>query len=73
MRIAIVAGQFPALSETFIINHVVALLDLGHEVDVFALRSDQVARCHEVVCKGGLERLLHPLDPLGTASCARRK
>ncbi|MEQ8346490.1 MAG: glycosyltransferase [Sneathiellaceae bacterium] len=36
MRIAVFAHEFPALSETFVLNQVTGLIDLGHEVTVFA-------------------------------------
>lgn len=36
MRIAIVAGSFPVLSETFVLNQITGLLDRGHDVRVFA-------------------------------------
>jgi len=36
MRIAIVAGLFPKISETFILNQITGLIDLGHDVSVFA-------------------------------------
>ncbi|OGX37056.1 MAG: hypothetical protein A3D87_01380 [Omnitrophica WOR_2 bacterium RIFCSPHIGHO2_02_FULL_50_17] len=37
MKIAIVAGIFPKISETFILNQIVSLIELGHEVNIFAL------------------------------------
>jgi colanic acid/amylovoran biosynthesis glycosyltransferase len=36
MRIAVFTNTFPALSETFIARQIEGLLDLGHEVDVYA-------------------------------------
>lgn len=36
MKIAFVVGQFPALSETFILSQITGLLDRGHEVSIFA-------------------------------------
>jgi colanic acid/amylovoran biosynthesis glycosyltransferase len=36
LRIAVMAHEFPALSETFVLNHVTGLLDLGHDVTVLA-------------------------------------
>jgi colanic acid/amylovoran biosynthesis glycosyltransferase len=36
MRIAFIVNQFPALSETFILNQITGLLDRGHEVDIYA-------------------------------------
>lgn len=34
LKIAIVAGEFPKLSETFVLNHITGLLDLGHDVRI---------------------------------------
>jgi colanic acid/amylovoran biosynthesis glycosyltransferase len=36
LRIAIFVGSFPILTETFIMRQIIGLLDLGHEVDIFA-------------------------------------
>lgn len=36
MKIAIVVGGFPLISETFILNHIIGLIDLGHDVEIFA-------------------------------------
>jgi colanic acid/amylovoran biosynthesis glycosyltransferase len=36
MKIAFIVNQFPALSETFILNQITGLLDRGHEVDIYA-------------------------------------
>jgi colanic acid/amylovoran biosynthesis glycosyltransferase len=35
-KIAIVASLFPTVSETFVLNHITGLIDLGYEVDVYA-------------------------------------
>lgn len=37
MRIAFVVGRFPVLSEAFILNQIIGLIDRGHEVDIYAL------------------------------------
>lgn len=37
MRIAFLVGNFPALTETFILNQITGLLDRGQHVDVFAV------------------------------------
>jgi colanic acid/amylovoran biosynthesis glycosyltransferase len=42
MRIAFVTGQFPKLSETFILNQVNGLIERGHEVTVYADRPETV-------------------------------
>lgn len=36
LKIAVFAYEFPALSETFVLNQITGLLDLGHDVTVFA-------------------------------------
>ena len=36
LRIAVIVGRFPALSQTFIINQVIGLIDRGHEVDILS-------------------------------------
>jgi len=38
LKIAIVVGTFPYLSESFILNHITGLIDAGHEVTVFSSR-----------------------------------
>lgn len=38
MKIAFVVQEFPALSETFILNQILGLIDLGHEVDIYAIQ-----------------------------------
>ncbi len=37
MKIAMVVGRFPVLSESFILNQITGLLDRGHQVDIYAL------------------------------------
>lgn len=36
MRIAFVVEVFPSLSQTFVLNQVVGLIEQGHEVDIYA-------------------------------------
>jgi colanic acid/amylovoran biosynthesis glycosyltransferase len=36
LRIAFFVGSFPVVSETFILRQITGLLDLGHEVDIYA-------------------------------------
>ena len=35
MRIAFIVDTFPCLSETFILNQITGLIDLGHEITIF--------------------------------------
>lgn len=38
MRIAFIVGQFPTISETFILNQITGLMERGHEVDIYSLQ-----------------------------------
>jgi colanic acid/amylovoran biosynthesis glycosyltransferase len=54
VRVAVVVGQFPALSETFVLNQVTGLLDRGAEVRVLAADRVPQATMHPVVHSYGL-------------------
>ncbi|AFY78752.1 glycosyltransferase [Pleurocapsa sp. PCC 7327] len=45
MKIAFIVSHFPVLSETFILNQIVGLLDRGYEVDIYA---DQVGDSYKI-------------------------
>lgn len=49
MKIAFIVGQFPVLSETFILNQITGLLDRGHEVDIYADRPGDLSKLHDDV------------------------
>jgi len=40
MKIAFIVSTFPCVSQTFILSQITGLLDLGHEVDVYASRRE---------------------------------
>ena len=46
MKIAIIVDSFPALSETFIVNQITGLIDLGHQVEIFAGGGPHDLRVH---------------------------
>lgn len=46
LRIAVFVNEFPALSETFVLNQITGLLELGHDVTIFATRPRREARVH---------------------------
>ena len=54
VRIAFIVGGFPLISETFILNQITGLIDLGHEVDIFARRRSPDRAVHPDVEKYGL-------------------
>ncbi|NJK63465.1 MAG: colanic acid biosynthesis glycosyltransferase WcaL [Synechococcaceae cyanobacterium SM2_3_1] len=57
MRIAFFVGVFPVLSETFVLDQIVGLLDKGHEVDIFATgKPDQADQVHPIFREYQLEQ-----------------
>ena len=59
MKIAFLLGEFPIISETFIVSQITTLLDLGHEVEIFALRRSKDNKIHEDVKKYNLIEKTH--------------
>ena len=52
LRIAIFVGSFPVVSETFIVRQITGLIDLGHEVDIYAdTRAEAGAPIHPEIAK----------------------
>jgi colanic acid/amylovoran biosynthesis glycosyltransferase len=49
MRILIVVGEFPAISETFVLDQITGLMDLGHQVDVLARQPRSEKMVHSQV------------------------
>jgi colanic acid/amylovoran biosynthesis glycosyltransferase len=54
MKIAFIVTEFPALSETFILNQITGLLDLGHDVEIFAATNPHDKKTHSDIIKYGL-------------------
>ena len=55
MKILFVVGQFPVTSETFILNQITSLIDLGHNVYILSLtRPEDTQIAHPDVVKYGL-------------------
>ena len=46
MKIAFLASAFPTVSETFVLNQIVGLIDLGHDVHIFADYAGRNAKIH---------------------------
>ena len=49
MKIAFIVTEFPALSETFVLNQITGLLDLGHDIEIFAERRSNEVKVHSDV------------------------
>jgi len=61
MKIAFIVITFPKISETFILNQITGLIDLGHEVDIFALWDPHEQAIHADVEKYHLRSKVHYL------------
>ncbi|KPK96610.1 MAG: hypothetical protein AMJ95_13280 [Omnitrophica WOR_2 bacterium SM23_72] len=59
MKIAILLSQFPALSETFILDQVRELLEAGHDIRVFAKHGSRTQKTHADVQKYHLMEKAH--------------
>src|SRR3989344_1748865 len=68
MRIAFVVGKFPLISEVFVLNQVIGLIKLGHEVDIFSFSRGDTKKIHSDVEKYGLLKKVIYLDPLHRVS-----
>jgi colanic acid/amylovoran biosynthesis glycosyltransferase len=51
MRIAFIVPEFPSLSQTFVLNQITGLMDLGHDIEIFAYRGVNDAKIHHDVFK----------------------
>ncbi|MFQ5787591.1 MAG: glycosyltransferase, partial [Thermodesulfobacteriota bacterium] len=61
MNIAIIVHLFPNLSETFILNQITGLLDMGHHVEIFAGFNPKQEKIHPDVLKYNLLQRTHYL------------
>jgi len=72
MKIAFLVNEFPVLSETFILNQITGLLDLGHEVEIFAQSHPGQAMVHRDVEKYNLMERVHYLPKVPKNKIIRR-
>ena len=72
MKIAFVVVEFPALSETFILNQITGLIDRGHEVDIYANVARKEPKIHSDVKKYNLLNRTYywPQRPKNKIFCA---
>lgn len=59
MRIAFVVSEFPSVSQTFVLNEIVGLINLGHDVHVFAGRPGSADKIHDIHEKYDLAKRTH--------------
>ena len=66
MKILFILEEFPALSETFILNQITGLIDRGHELDIFAGHRGSCSVLHPDVERYGLlGATTYPVESLG--------
>jgi colanic acid/amylovoran biosynthesis glycosyltransferase len=56
LKIAFLVGEFPALSETFILNQITSLMERGHDVSIFAEREPSQSTVHSDVVRFQLDQ-----------------
>lgn len=59
MKIAFIVGRFPKLSETFILNQITGLLDLGNDVEIFASSNPDEEEVHSDILEYKLMEKVH--------------
>jgi colanic acid/amylovoran biosynthesis glycosyltransferase len=62
MKIAFMIGEFPKLSETFILNQITGLLDLGCDIEIFAGSNHNEKKVHPDIEKYKLMERVHYFD-----------
>ncbi|HSE83535.1 MAG TPA: glycosyltransferase [Thermodesulfobacteriota bacterium] len=73
MKIAFIVDVFPVLSETFILNQITGLLDLGHEVDIYAYHMRITPKVHDEVKEYDLLRHTYAPENYSLRSWPRLK
>jgi colanic acid/amylovoran biosynthesis glycosyltransferase len=67
MKIAFLVIEFPKLSETFILNQIVGLIENGHEVTIFSLHRSEEQKLHPDVKNHDLLKITQYIDiPVAT-------
>lgn len=59
MKIAFLVSEFPSVSQTFVLNQIVGLIELGHEVEIFPDKSGDTTKIHENYEKYELAKRTH--------------
>ena len=72
MKIAFIVNKFPAVSETFILNQITGLIDMGHQVEIFARHPSADTKQHSDVDKYDLLDHTHYCDSIGKNKTMRR-
>jgi len=63
MKIAIFVKHFPKLSETFILNQITGLIELGHNTKIFAIKKNKEGKLHQDILKYSLLDKVYYFSP----------
>lgn len=70
MRIAHIMTHFPSVSQTFILNQLLGMLDMGHDVSILAYGSEESVLHPNIIKYSLLERTSYLCAPLNKATRA---
>lgn len=59
MKIAFIVSSFPKLSETFVLDQITGLLDMGHDVEIFTTTIAEDGLLHSDIAKYNIMDLVH--------------
>jgi len=71
MRIAFIVDSFPTLSETFILNQITGLIEMGHEIDIYSRFNPNQEKIHPDVAKYNLLDRTYYFRPVPANKLAR--
>lgn len=61
MKVAFIVTAFPSLSQTFILNQIIRLVDLGHDIEIFAGHNPNEEKAHPDVERYRLMQRTHSM------------
>lgn len=64
MKIAFIVSEFPALSETFILNQITGLIERGQTVDIYASKRGNLEKVHPSVTQYNLLKSTYYYSPI---------
>ncbi|ADO47906.1 colanic acid biosynthesis glycosyltransferase WcaL [[Enterobacter] lignolyticus] len=75
MKVGFFLLKFPLASETFVLNQIVAFIEMGHEVEIVALQKGDLTHTHEAFTRYALAEKTRWLqdEPAGKAAKLRRR
>lgn len=72
MKVAFIVDKFPAISETFILDQITGLIDMGHDVRVFAKSGGNEKEVHKEITKYRLRKKTYYFAKVVSRKCICR-